>query len=287
MSHHFRRSTPPALRVLSLGGGVQSTVLCLLAEQGAFGAKPDCAIFADTGWEPKAVYENIRWLRKQVSFPIEITSNGRSLREDVLNGVNTDGRPWLTIPVYLSDKDGKAAGINWRQCTSNYKIAPIHKAIRTMLGLRPRQQLSSETRVEMWLGLTTDEFTRVKPSRDWWISLRYPLIDELPLDREECIAWFNERYPERVLPRSACIGCPFHSSSSWLNIQQQEPEQLDEAIQLDDLLRSERHNAGRMFRKQAFLHHRRIPLREAIQLDEIQLNEENPFLDECEGYCGL
>ena len=287
MGHPAGGSVPPALRVLSLGGGVQSTVLCLMAEEGRFGEKPDCAIFADTDWEPRAVYENIRWLRSQVSFPIYITDNGRSLRQDVLRGVNTNGRPWLTIPAYLGNEDGEPAGINWRQCTSNYKIVPIHKKIRSLLGLNPRQQISSETRVEMWLGLTTDEYTRVKPSRDWWITLRYPLIDDLPLDREECQAWFAERYPQRTLPRSACVACPFHSSASWLHMQEQEPEQFAESIALDEKLRSGEHAAGKLFRKRVFLHHRRIPLREAIQLDRQEADAHNPFLDECEGYCGL
>ena len=42
------------LRVLSLGAGVQSTTLALLAAHEEIGPMPDCAIFADTGWEPKA-----------------------------------------------------------------------------------------------------------------------------------------------------------------------------------------------------------------------------------------
>lgn len=36
----------PFIRVLSLGGGVQSTAVALLAERGMFGVKPDAAIFA-------------------------------------------------------------------------------------------------------------------------------------------------------------------------------------------------------------------------------------------------
>ncbi len=40
------------LRVLSLGAGVQSTTLALMAAHGEIGPMPDCAIFADTGWEP-------------------------------------------------------------------------------------------------------------------------------------------------------------------------------------------------------------------------------------------
>ena len=42
------------LRVLSLGAGVQSTTLALMAAHGEIGPMPDAAIFADTGWEPQA-----------------------------------------------------------------------------------------------------------------------------------------------------------------------------------------------------------------------------------------
>ena len=40
--------------VISLGGGVQSSVMALMASQGAFDRIPDCAIFADTRWERPA-----------------------------------------------------------------------------------------------------------------------------------------------------------------------------------------------------------------------------------------
>ena len=46
-------------RVISLGAGVQSTVMALMAEAGDIGPRPDCAVFADTGWEPKEVYEHL------------------------------------------------------------------------------------------------------------------------------------------------------------------------------------------------------------------------------------
>ena len=55
----------PAMRILSLGAGVQSSTMALMAEEGAFGIKPDAAIFADTGWEPKPVIEHLNWLKKQ------------------------------------------------------------------------------------------------------------------------------------------------------------------------------------------------------------------------------
>ena len=51
------------LNVLSLGAGVQSSTLALMAAHGEIEPMPDCAIFADTGDEPKDVYEWLKWLR--------------------------------------------------------------------------------------------------------------------------------------------------------------------------------------------------------------------------------
>ena len=45
------------LRIISLGAGVQSTTMALMAARGMIpGGLPDCAIFADTGAEPASVY---------------------------------------------------------------------------------------------------------------------------------------------------------------------------------------------------------------------------------------
>jgi hypothetical protein len=46
------------MRTLSLGAGVQSTTLLLMSLDGTL-PKVDCAIFADTGWEPARVYEHL------------------------------------------------------------------------------------------------------------------------------------------------------------------------------------------------------------------------------------
>ena len=45
-------SAPPTLTVLSLGGSVRSSDMAFMAGEGAFDRVPDCAIFADTRWEP-------------------------------------------------------------------------------------------------------------------------------------------------------------------------------------------------------------------------------------------
>ena len=60
------------------------------------------------------------------------------------------------IPVYLKERNGEGDGIGGRQCTDNYKIRPIRRRIREMLGLRPRQRVPAGTTVELWLGISTD-----------------------------------------------------------------------------------------------------------------------------------
>ena len=90
------------LRVLSLGAGVQSSVMALMAAKGEL-PMPDCAIFSDTQWEPKAVYEHLDWLEEQLPFPVHRVTNG-SLRNDAIANEPVRGRgtkkfssiPWFT-----------------------------------------------------------------------------------------------------------------------------------------------------------------------------------------------
>lgn len=78
--------SPIRLRVLSLGADVQSTTLALLAAHGIVRPMPDCAIFADTGWEPASVYAHLRWLMSPnvLPFPVHIVSAG-NIRDNLLD----------------------------------------------------------------------------------------------------------------------------------------------------------------------------------------------------------
>ena len=75
--------TPPTLTVISLGAYVQSSVMALMADEGVFDRVPNCAIFADTRWEPRSVYERIKWPGERPRFPQLFIDNGRSHREDL------------------------------------------------------------------------------------------------------------------------------------------------------------------------------------------------------------
>ena len=269
-------------RVLSLGAGVQSSCLALMADQGAYGLpKPDLAIFADTGWEPQEVYDHLEWLEEQLSYDVIVVNNG-NLRENILKGVMPDGSKFLGIPAYLTNPDG-TSGILRRQCTTHYKTKPIHDYLRKFLKIRPKQRAPIEIQVEMWLGISTDEAIRQKPSREEWVTKRYPLI-ELGFNRAQLLTWFKEHYPGRNLPSSSCIGCPYHNDSVWKQLKEHHPKSFQEAVFIDQALRNIPATKGAI-KGNAYLHKSRIPL---VEVDFSQATTyDDLMLEECEGLCGI
>lgn len=285
------REREPTLRAISLGAGVQSTVMALLADRGTYGVKPDCAIFADTKWEPSGVYKTLEWVKDQLSFPVYVVSNGRSLKQDVIDGVQQNGLDYITIPVFTII-DGKEGFASQRQCTSRYKIEPIQNKIRELLGVK-KGKIPRGILVEQWMGISTDEASRMKPSRVKWLRNRYPLIEWSPMNRRECRKWFHENYSGITLSRSACVGCPYRSPSRWLEVRKDDPDMFEEAIDIDASLRD--HRKSKTFGGEAFLHRRRIPLKEAVDADYEEYGAridrankiDDSFINECEGHCGV
>ena len=256
----IRNRTP--FRSLSLGAGVQSTVLALMAERGEYGlSKPDVAIFADTGWEPPSVYEHLDWLEKQLSFEVVRVGAG-NIRDNILLGTSPDGNNYLGIPAFLVQADGSNA-LAARQCTTKYKIKPINSYLKRRLGFTPGHRAPKHIQVEIWMGISADEVLRQKESREEWATNRYPLI-ELGFSRAQLQAWFQENYPDRYLPRSACIGCPYHSNEEWKWLKANDPRSFEEAVFVDRALRDIPvvRDAITKMGAQAYLHKSRRPLSE-------------------------
>ena len=274
------------LQVLSLGAGLQSTVMALMAEHGHEGLeKPDFAIFADTGWEPPAVYENLEWLEEQLSYDVIRVENG-NLRENILSGTNTRGNKFIDIPVFIINPDG-TSGVATRQCTEQHKIIPIHRYLREYLGLKHGKRAQTDIQVDMWLGITIDEAARRKPSKNAWITNIYPLIDRHePNDRGRNLSrlqlhqWFQEHYPERHLPKSACIGCPYHTDALWAEMKKNDPESFQDAVNVDWALRNVPASRGSL-KGTAYLHKSLTPLSD-VDLSQA-VPESEAMQQECEG----
>ena len=62
--------------IISLGAGVQSSALALMAAKGEITPMPDFAIFADTQAEPQSVYRWLDWLETQLPFPVHRVTKG-------------------------------------------------------------------------------------------------------------------------------------------------------------------------------------------------------------------
>lgn len=274
-------------RVLSLGAGVQSSVVLLMSCSGQL-PKLDAAVFADTGWEPKAVYDWLEGvLRPEASkagIPLLIVQTkrkgkGSSIRDDEVEA-EIRGEKYMTIPYRTVKEDG-SVGIVRRQCTTAYKIEPVARAMRRLAGLKPRKRLPKKPVVEKWLGISVDEAHRMKDSRDAWCKHVYPLIEhDPPITRLGCITWLREHgYPEA--PRSACIGCPYRNNDDWRHLKRTSPDEFEDACRFDEQIRNR--GGG----DQLFIHNSAKPLREADLTTEYDHGQLSLFGNECEGMCGV
>lgn len=241
------------------------------------GPKPDLAIFADTRGEPAALYRHLAWLRSQVSFPILDVSAGDLEAET--HAHFTDGTRSPALPWKMIGPDGKK-GQAMRQCTSDRKIRPVHKAIRDYLGVKPRCRVPKHIKVEQWLGISTDEVERQKISTVPWLVNRYPLL-ELGWSRADCLNFWEMLYPDRPLIKSACVFCPFKDNAEWRKVRD-DPVSWARAVALDEAARSPLSKSK--MRGTLFLHHSRVPLKDAdLGVDDWR----EGIINECEGVCGV
>ena len=270
-------SAPKSVTVINLGAGVQSSTLAIMAEKNMIGPKPDAAIFADTFWEPKRVYDHLDWLEQQLSFPVIRTNIGRRLRDDYMAGVNPYEKPFITMPVHVRNRDG-SAGLAKQTCTMEYKIVPIKREIRKLMGISTHSTPKG-SRAEQWIGISTDEIHRAKVQSPNYLSTRYPLIEE-DMTRQDCFALWREWYGDYVPPKSSCIGCPWHDDKTWRDMQENRPDEYNDAAEAEAAARNTQ--AAQRFDGHVYLHNSLIPLG---SIDWVNRPRQTNFFDDCEGYC--
>lgn len=259
------------MRVLSLGAGVQSTTLALLAVEGVL-PKPDCAIFADTGWEPAAVYRQLDKIENVLTaagVAVYRVSSG-DLRRDTIETTN-----FIRLPAFVRGGDGSAAILR-RQCTERYKVTPIKRQVRLLLGAKRSKSgavLSPPPgqTAEQWIGFSTDEIGRVSGNKHDSAYLRstYPLL-ELGMSRKDCERWLAARGWGDTA-KSACIGCPFHGNRAWRELRDKRPDEWADAVEFDRMLRERRFRGPQ---GQPYLHRSLLPLDQA-PIDRVTRRENN------------
>lgn len=255
-----RRTTPPALRVLSWGGGLDSTTLALMSEHGDL-PRLDAIIFADTMWEPQEVYETLEWALAALTIPVYRISMG-DLGANILDALNTKGVGHVgQAPFFVRNDPNKeyatadSGGRLWRKCTSDYKIRPIRRKVRELLGVCPTGPLPQGVWVEQWIGFPVDDLGRTFCSDVKWIINRFPLIEQRMWKRD-CMRWLTDHgYP--IPPKSSCVFCPFHSNAHWRRMRDTQPEEWAKTVAFDAALRQ-----GKLpgVRGDAYLHRSMLPL---------------------------
>lgn len=272
------------LNVVNLGAGVQSTTMVLMAAAGELTPMPDCAIFADTGSEPVAVYKHLEWLRSGVlPFPVNVIGD-LDLGEEILKATRGESKrgSHARPPFFVKNPDG-SRGVLKRQCTGKFKIAPIEKEIRRMLGLKYRQHWPKQHVVTQWIGISRDEATRMTSNPRPAIHLRYPLI-ERHMSRSACLHWLSERGYQRP-PKSACTFCPYRSDDFWLHLRETDQAGWAQAIAIDEAIRNGMNGAG--ISGALYLHDSLKPLAEVDLVAPRERPQGNLFENECKGGCGV
>jgi hypothetical protein len=262
-------------RAISLGWGVQSFVLSAMS---ALGELPmvDAAIHADTEHEMEATYtfaaQWTPWLEERGVKVATVRNEGRGGTKVSVEG----GRGGeIVIPAFTIE-NGKQGRIR-RQCTHDWKVDPVRRYLQAH---RSKQQ------VELWLGITTDEWQRAKDADVKYITHRFPLL-EMGMSRSDCIKWL-EAHNLPSPGKSSCTFCPFHNKAAWQNMKRAGGADWQEAINVDAMIRNVRPPG------ELFVHPKAIPLADAVvipedygysQLDLLASDDEDAECDS--GHCFL
>lgn len=272
------------IHILNLGAGVQSTALYLMSMDGDLEMTFDYAIFADTGDEPDAVYEHLKWMQGLDGGAEILVKSVGCIGDDIVKGENSTGQSFITIPAFTVSTETGQRGIMRRQCTMEYKIRVVEKTIRQdILGLKKRQRVPKDVELWQYMGFSYDEPGRAARARGrfeqrGWSKVGFPLIDDY-MTRHNCVQYLENRVPHHV-PRSACVFCPYKSNREWLDLKKNDTKGWDRAVEIDEAIRKDRR--GKVD-NDMYLHNSYTPLKDC------NLDEDQPdlFDMECEGGCGL
>ena len=275
--------------ILSLGAGVQSSTLALMAAHGKVVGYPPltAAVFADTQDEPASVYKWLDWLEAEIArcpypFPVHRVTAGKLSQEAVKMRTAKTGRQYTrTIIPFFTMKDGLRGKVRGRFCTADYKIKPVLKRVRQLAGIKRGQKTVG---VVQWIGISLDEVQRMKDSREPWAENCWPLID-MRMSRNDCKLWMKaEGYPEP--PRSACVYCPFHNNNEWRRLKNHEPHEFQKAVEFERQLISSK-AASDDLDGTPYLHRSCVPLNEVDLSTEEDRGQTDLWGNECEGMCGV
>ena len=185
------------VRVLSFGGGVDSSAV-LAYHLNVHSLGIDQVVFADTGAESRATYDNVQRFKAlcdQAGLPFAIVrKEGETITE------------WVTRLGIVPVMPGGS-----HVCSKKFKGDVIQKFIDAQY---PGEAITYLIGIEADEGHRTARFPR--PAGDF-NEYEYPLVD-LGMDRQACLDLLD-RYGFQV-SKSSCVFCPFMSHQELRDIRQ-------------------------------------------------------------------
>lgn len=275
------------LTYLSLGAGVQSSALLVCSALGLHGVpRADVAIFADTQGEPRYVYDYLERLKAWAAphgIPIETVTQG-DLGAHFVEAIRGERKRASSIPCFSVTTNQSRGDPIFRDCTRDYKLVPIFRRVRQLLGAKRGGRVKGVARA--MIGISLDEFQRMKPSRKPWMVNTWPLIDAR-LRREDCIRIVRDAGLPTPL-KSACVFCPYHDDRYWAWMKADHPAEFATAVAFDDAIRD---GSAKGVKGRLYLHQSGRPLGEIDFAKIVAEKDAEPLFDsftnECEGMCGV
>ncbi|HPN32852.1 MAG TPA: hypothetical protein PKY81_18020, partial [bacterium] len=180
-------------RILSYGGGVNSTAILALMKLGEY-PTPDLIVFCDTGAEKQDTYCYLKYISKL--FPIKIIKSE-------LGGLIDYCKKYKIIPTIMQSF-----------CTHKFKIRPFDKLIKNQDYIKI-------------LGIDYGERHRKIEGS----NTEYPLI-EMKIDRNDCIEIIKKAGLE-IPVKSGCYICPNMRMSELKNLRENFPEYFQILVNLE------------------------------------------------------
>lgn len=224
------------MRVISYGGGVQSTALLVLAATGdpefeaAMGGKVPTALFANVGddSEHPDILSFVRdvvmpWAAERNVWVRELTSLRAGKVETLYGRLTRPGHRGISIPLR-----SEAGAPQQRHCTVDFKINVVDAWLK-------QYGATEEVPAVVAIGISTDELQRAKSVTTQGVRrVVYPLL-EMGWDRSRCQQLIVDTFG-REAPKSACWFCPFHRPATWAEMRRDEPRMFEAAVALEGMV---------------------------------------------------
>lgn len=255
--------------IWSCGGGRQSAAIAVLIEQGKLPV-PERAVISDTSREKATTWRYLEQFiepaMRRVGLSVEIVPH-RYSRVDLYDKSDS-----LLIPAFTKGGEGQLRTF----CSGEWKRDAIYRWLR-----EPERGYGQAQPIIQWLGFSSNEKGRCKPSKFKWANIHWPLIMGYGhcLTAVECSQLVVAHGWDEP-PESCCWMCPFQSNRQWKKQQVDEPDDHAKAVEFDQRITAADERDG------LFVHFSGVPLSEANLEESLTAQQPLAFGRGCEsGLC--